>query len=123
MHKAVDAARLQNGTLAFGASRAEFQASAAAVTGCTCVNAQASESTFSKECIGNPCASTGLTHSSSPSLKFSDYKRLCLKWQGSVSSALRTALASKEYVQTRNALLFLSYNSKVCSFLATILPN
>ena len=28
-------------------------------------------------------------------------------------AALRTALISKEYVQTRNALLFLSYNSKV----------
>lgn len=74
---------------------------------------QGSEAVFGKECVGNPCCGTILKHSNGPSLKFSDYKRLCLKWEQAVVAALRTALLSREYVQTRNALLFLSYNSKV----------
>ena len=73
---------------------------------------QGSEAVFGKECAGNPCCGTSLTSSKGPSLKFSDYKRLCLKWQQAVVAVLRIALSSKEYVQTRNALLFLSYNSK-----------
>ena len=56
-------------------------------------------------------------------MKFSDYKRLCYKWQHAVLNALRTALASNEYVQTRNALLFLSYNTKVGLSSAAWLPH
>ena len=77
------------------------------------LDVQGSEAVFGKECVGNPCCGTILKHSEGPSLKFSDYKRLCLKWEQAVVAALRTALMSREYVQTRNALLFLSYNSKV----------
>ena len=72
---------------------------------------QANEALYSKECSGNPCWAVNST--SAATLKFSDYKKLCYKWQHAVLGALRTALASKEYVQTRNALLFLSYNTKV----------
>ena len=72
---------------------------------------QANEALYSKECSGNPCWAVNST--SAATLKFSDYRKLCYKWQHAVLGALRTALASKEYVQTRNALLFLSYNTKV----------
>ena len=78
---------------------------------------QGSEAVFEKQCAGNPCCGTSLNSSKGSSLKFSDYKRLCLKWQQAVVAALRIALSSKEYVQTRNALLFLSYNSKVRIYL------
>ena len=71
------------------------------------------EALYSKECSTNPCWVASLNNISSPALKFSDYKKLCYKWQHAVLAATRTALASNEYVQTRNALLFLSYNTKV----------
>lgn len=79
---------------------------------------QGSEAVFKEECVGNPCCGISVKDSMAPSLKFEDYKRLCLKWQQAVVAALRIALSSKEYVQTRNALLFLSYNSKVHIYLA-----
>ena len=72
---------------------------------------QANEALYSKECSGNPCWAVNST--SAATLKFSDYRKLCYKWQHAILGALRLALASKEYVQTRNALLFLSYNTKV----------
>ena len=82
---------------------------------------QANEALYSKECSGNPCWAVNST--SPATLKFSDYRKLCYKWQHAVLGALRTALASKEYVQTRNALLFLSYNTKVGRPSADCLPH
>jgi hypothetical protein len=79
------------------------------------VYVQGSETIFNKECVPNPCCSTSASSGSGPAPKYSDFKRLCGKWQHSVVAAMRIALLSKEYMQTRNALLFLSYNSQVCS--------
>ena len=62
--------------------------------------------------MGNPACGTSL-NGTGPTCPFSDYKKLCLKWQHAILAVLRAALWSKEYTQTRNALLFLSYNSKV----------
>ena len=74
---------------------------------------QGSEALFAKECAPNPCCSRAIGNSSAPAPTFNDFKRLCCKWQHAVLGAIRIALASKEYVQIRNALLFLNYNTKV----------
>jgi hypothetical protein len=75
---------------------------------------QESEAVFNSECVPNPCCATSTRSGSGPAPKLSDYKRLCGKWQHSVVAALRVALLSREYMQTRNALLFLGYNIQVC---------
>lgn len=48
---------------------------------------------------------------------FGDYRRLCAKWQHTITGGLRAALQSKNYVQTRNAFLILNttVKARACS--------
>jgi hypothetical protein len=69
---------------------------------------QGSESVYARECASQPGFSTSFGDPGANRTSFADYRRLCAKWQHTVATGLRAALGSRNYVQTRNALLILN---------------
>ena len=78
-----------------------------------CCASQGSESVYARECASQPGFSTSSGDPTANRTSFADYRRLCAKWQHTVTTGLRLALGSKNYVQIRNALLILNTTIKV----------
>ena len=74
---------------------------------------QGSEAVYAKECASQPGFSTSFVDPAANRTTFADYRRLCAKWQHTVTGGLRLALSSRVYVQIRNALLILNTTVKV----------
>ncbi len=77
---------------------------------------QGSEGVYARECAARPGFSMSFSDPGASRTSFSDYRRLCAKWQHTITSGLRAALQSKNYVQTRNAFLILNTTVKARTF-------
>ncbi|KAK9917111.1 hypothetical protein WJX75_001006 [Coccomyxa subellipsoidea] len=87
-----------------------------------------SESVYARECAARPGFSMSFSDPGASRTSFGDYRRLCAKWQHTITGGLRAALQSKNYVQTRNAFLILNTTVKAragssFSRLSAVLPG
>lgn len=86
---------------------------------------QSDEVVYAKQCAAQPGFSTSFNNPDADRTSFADYKRLCSKWQSTVTTGLRTALLSEDAVQIRNAFLILTTTLKVRPpfFFPEVTPN
>lgn len=72
---------------------------------------------YARECAARPGFSMSFSDPGASRTSFGDYRRLCAKWQHTITGGLRAALQSKNYVQMRNAFLILNttVKARACS--------
>jgi hypothetical protein len=70
---------------------------------------------YKRQCAAQPGFSTSFSDPNADRTSFADYRRLCAKWQHTVTAGVRTALLSEDAVQIRNAFLILTTTLKVMS--------
>ena len=69
---------------------------------------QADEALYEQECLTTPCFSHHFGEPDGRRASYDDFRRLNVKWQQKLGKLFADCLNSKEYVQTRNALLILN---------------